>query len=58
MTDNWDEIREKAEPVLETLKSHPWKSSMSLAEMVERQAEGGKETESEGNDRQRKSKEI
>jgi hypothetical protein len=31
---------------------------MSLAEMVERQAEGGKETENEGNDRQRKSKEI
>ena len=58
MTDNWDEIREKAEPALKELKSHPWKSSMSLAEMVERQAEGGKETENEDNDRQRKSKEI
>lgn len=44
MTDNWEEIKEKAEPALEALKSHPWKSSMSLAEMIERQAEE-KETE-------------
>lgn len=34
----WESIREKAEPTLEALKEHPWKSSKSLAEMVEEQA--------------------
>ena len=36
----WENIREKAEPTLEALKEHPWKSHYSLEEMVERQAEG------------------
>ena len=35
----WEKIQEKAQPTLEGLKEHPWKSHYSLAEMVEKQAE-------------------
>lgn len=47
MTDNWEEIKEEAKPALEVLKSHPWKSSMSLAEMIERQAKEEEETKND-----------
>ena len=36
----WEKIQEKAQPTLEALKEHPWKSHYSLEELVERQAEG------------------
>ena len=37
----WD----KAQPTLEALKEHPWKSDYSLEELIERQAEGEDEIE-------------
>ena len=39
----WETIRQKAEPTLEAIKQHPWKSSKSLAEMVEMQAEADRD---------------
>lgn len=39
----WEIIREKADPTLEALTEHPWKSSKSLREMVEMQAEDDKD---------------
>ena len=38
----WDKIQEKAQPTLEGLKEHPWKSHYSLAEMVEKQADANR----------------
>lgn len=38
----WERIQEKAQPTLEALKEHPWKSHYSLEEMVERQAEANR----------------
>lgn len=38
----WEKIREKAEPTLEALKEHPWKSQYSLEEMCEMQAEANR----------------
>ena len=35
----WEKIQEKAQPTLEGLKEHPWKSHYSLEELVERQAQ-------------------
>lgn len=38
-TASWDKIQEKAQPTLEALKEHPWKSCYSLEELAERQAQ-------------------
>lgn len=38
-TASWDKIQEKAQPTLEALKEHPWKSYYTLEELAERQAQ-------------------